>query len=254
VGAAENINIVTEKNKGYLKLALNCFTLLSASITTLLQSKISHPNLKITFISDTHGKHNELADMSGDMIIHAGDISSRGAKHEVIDFLDWFKDLDFKYKIFIAGNHDFYFEKALESEVRMLIPDGVTYLKDSGIEIEGIHIWGSPVQPEFFDWAFNRKRGAEIKGHWDLIPAKTDILITHGPPLSILDKTSRGLDVGCEELILVCERVSPKIHVFGHIHEAYGQLKQGGVHYINASVLDLKYRCVNEPIVLEYLS
>jgi len=208
--------------------------------------------MRITFISDTHGKHRQLNDMSGDMIIHAGDVSSRGAKHEVKDFLNWFKDLDFTYKLFIAGNHDFYFERAKESEVQVLIPKKVIYLNDSGIEIEGIHIWGSPVQPEFFDWAFNRKRGAEIKKHWDLIPANTDILITHGPPLGILDKTSQGLGVGCEELIIASKRVSPKIHVFGHIHEAYGQHKEGRVQYINASVLDLQYRCVHSPVVMDY--
>lgn len=46
--------------------------------------------------------------------------------------------------------------------------------------IDGLKIWGSPIQHEFFNWAFNRKRGKEIKKHWDLIPSDTNILITHG--------------------------------------------------------------------------
>ena len=46
----------------------------------------------------------------------------------------------------------------------------IIFLNDSGCVLENIKIWGSPVQPWFYDWAFNRTRGAEIKKHWDLIP------------------------------------------------------------------------------------
>src|SRR5579863_6916609 len=87
--------------------------------------------------------------------------------------------------------------------------NGVIYLDDSGIEIEGLKIWGSPVQPEFCSWAFNRKRGKEIARHWAKIPEDTQVLVTHGPPVGILDEVDRGIisgveggreHVGCEEL------------------------------------------------------
>jgi len=209
--------------------------------------------MKITFISDTHGLHNQLHLGSGEMLIHAGDVSNRGAKHEVEEFINWFADLDFEHKIFIAGNHDFYFEKASDAEVQQLIPDGVVYLNDSGIKINDKNIWGSPVQPWFYDWAFNRKRGAELKKHWDLIPENTDMLITHGPPLGILDKTTRGEKVGCEDLLHAVDRIQPKIHVFGHIHEDYGMKDQAGTQFINASVLNERYRMVNSPIELDFI-
>lgn len=207
--------------------------------------------MKVVIISDTHGQHGKLSLPQGDMILHAGDISSRGTGPEILDFLQWFAKLDFKYRIFIAGNHDFFFEKTNAEIIRSSIPENVIYLKDSGIEIEGIKIWGSPVTPWFFDWAFNRNRGAEIKKHWDLIPTDTDILITHGPAYKILDETIHGENVGCEDLLEKIKTINPKYYICGHIHEAYGIEKQDTTTYINASVLDQRYRIKNNPVVIE---
>lgn len=204
--------------------------------------------MDITFISDTHGLHAKLLLKGGDMIIHAGDVSSKGSLEEIDQFLNWFKDLDNTYKIFIAGNHDFYFEQAIDFEIDRLIPNDVIYLNDSGVSIEGIHFWGSPITPWFYDWAFNRQRGLDIKQHWDLIPYQTDVLITHGPPYSKLDKTISGQAVGCAELKEKINLIRPQAHVFGHIHEGYGQLDECGTQYINASVLDERYNLTNNPI------
>jgi Icc-related predicted phosphoesterase len=207
--------------------------------------------LKIIFISDTHGLHDQLILPKGDMIIHCGDVSKRGTETEITSFLTWYEHLDFKYKIFIAGNHDFFFEKTPTLKIDQLIPENIIYLNDSGITIEGINIWGSPIQPWFHDWAFNRQRGKKIKKHWDLIPNDTDILVTHGPPQNILDRTAYGEFVGCENLKSRIQEVKPRIHAFGHIHEGYGELLKGSVRYINASVLNLRYQMSNEPV--EYI-
>lgn len=207
--------------------------------------------MKIILISDTHTKHKDIKLPEGDILIHAGDISSRGRIYEVIDFIEWFTEQPHAYKIFIAGNHDFYFENKTEAEVQALIPSNIIYLNDSGCTIQGLHIWGSPIQPAFLNWAFNRERGAEIKQHWDLIPQNTDILITHGPPYGILDKTIRGEHVGCEELTKAVEMIQPKVHVFGHIHEDYGTINQGNTTFINASILNERYQTINEPVVFE---
>ncbi len=207
--------------------------------------------MKIVAISDTHGYHGQLCLPSGDMLIHAGDVSSRGSEREVLNFLHWFSDQDFKYKIFIAGNHDFFFERAEEERIKSIIPEDVIYLNDSGMTIDHITIWGSPVTPWFFDWAFNRHRGADIKKHWDLIPQNSDILITHGPVHGILDRTIQGKRVGCEVLKETIDRIKPKVHVSGHIHEAYGLEQTEDTLYINASVLDVGYRLVNEAVVFD---
>ena len=205
--------------------------------------------MKLVLISDTHGHHRNISLPKGDVLIHAGDITKRGLMGEVTDFLNWFGGLDYNHKIFIAGNHDFYFEDLSREVEDLIIPDGVTYLNDSGVEIDGVQFWGSPVQPRFYDWAFNRDRGEVIQKHWDLIPMTTDVLITHGPPYEILDMTNEGLRVGCENLIETLHRLQVKCHVFGHIHESYGAVENGNCFYANASVLDQHYNLVNEPIV-----
>jgi Icc-related predicted phosphoesterase len=206
--------------------------------------------MKIVAISDTHSKHKYLTDDllgDADMIICAGDISTRGGKSEVIDFLNWYSKLPYQYKILIAGNHDFIFEQ--EQTINSILEEypNIIYINDSGITINDIKIWGSPIQPYFHNWAFNRI-GTSIIKHWDLIPQDTDILVTHGPPMGILDKTIRGAEVGCPYLLEKVNIVKPKFHIFGHIHEAFGQEIIDNTHFINASVLDVRYNLVNHPI------
>jgi hypothetical protein len=214
----------------------------------------------LIFISDTHTKHYEidkqLREISENhpdaILVHSGDISYRGRIWEVEEFVEWYASLPFKNKIMIAGNHDFLFEKESEkaSEILERLGQGIIYLNDSGIEVEGLNFWGSPVTPWFHDWAFNRVE-EEINHHWELIPENTDILITHGPPHLTLDSTKSGLRVGCPILAEKISKLSNlKIHVFGHIHEAAGIVEKNGVIYVNASTLDLYYDVKNSPIIL----
>lgn len=207
--------------------------------------------MKVVAISDTHNKHDALVLPEGDMLIHAGDVSGQGKQLEVEMFLRWFSEQPFQHKIFIAGNHDFFFERMPESYIESMIPSNVIYLNDSGVTIKGVKIWGSPVQPWFYDWAFNRQRGSDILKHWDLIPKDTDILMTHGPVHGILDKTQSGNKAGCMDLLNTVRKVRPKFAICGHIHEAYGQETSLGTTFINASVLNLQYQLVNKPIVFD---
>ncbi|MCP4520162.1 MAG: metallophosphoesterase [Cytophagales bacterium] len=208
---------------------------------------------RIVMISDTHGKHHDIQLPTGDILLHAGDVSRSGKKTQIQDFLLWFSKQDFTHKIFIAGNHDFFFEKASLEEIKSIIPENVIYLNDSGIEIEGIKIWGSPIQPWFYDWAFNRQRGEDIQKHWDLIPKDTQVLITHGPPLGILDRTIHGQEVGCENLTNTIQQLKKlKIHLFGHIHEGYGMKQQSNITFVNASVLDVSYQLGHEILTFDF--
>jgi len=208
--------------------------------------------MKIVAISDTHGLHQSISLPEGDLLIHTGDLSKRGLKTEVEDFLNWFSAQPHRYKVFIAGNHDFFFEKEDIDDIQKLIPENIIYLNDSAAMIEGLKIWGSPIQPWFYDWAFNRQRGADIKKHWDLIPADTDILLTHGPAHGILDLTMDYRNVGCEELLKKIEAVKPKYHICGHIHEAHGVLEKEETTFINASLLNVHYRPVFKPFVFDF--
>jgi len=213
---------------------------------------------KITFISDTHGKHEYLTSKrmgnilgSGDILIHCGDVSNTGKSHEIKEFLDWFSNTDFTHKVFIAGNHDFGFQ-LVNTIAPEYIEKGVHYLFDSSVEIDGIKIYGSPWQPVFYDWAFNLPRGEKLAEKWAKIPGNTDILITHGPAFRMLDHVPSGMMVGCEDLFNRIMDIKPKIHACGHIHWAYGQKSFNDVDFINAAVLNERYEYENKPVVINY--
>jgi Icc-related predicted phosphoesterase len=204
--------------------------------------------MRIVCISDTHNQKVTVPD--GDLLIHAGDATLQGTVDEIIEFNAWFSALPHKHKIFIAGNHDWLFQ--LQPAIaRSLLDKGVVYLQDSSTVVEGLNIYGSPWQPRFYDWAFNLNRGSEMAEKWELIPAQTDILITHGPPNRILDLTMQGDHAGCEELIKKVEEIRPRVHIFGHIHEGHGTLEKSGTRFVNASNCDEGYRLVNAPIVFD---
>lgn len=217
--------------------------------------------MKIIAISDPHNKHNQVYKWleSADMIICAGDISGRGYAHEVENFFVWFSALPYKYKIMIAGNHDFLFEQYPEKAKEMM-PDNIIYLEDSSVVIEGLKIYGSPITPFFYNWAFNRFRGDDIKKHWDKIDIDTNILVTHGPPFGILDFVPNGRfqphnpsdNVGCADLReRIKELKDLKVHIFGHIHEEYGDETVDGVRYLNAAILDDRYMIAHRPHIFE---
>jgi Icc-related predicted phosphoesterase len=217
---------------------------------------------RITFISDTHTKHDKVSGFltGGDILVHAGDLTGRGYITEIENFMKWYDNINnYDTKVFIAGNHDFGFQDD-NQKLRGLLTGYKTidYLEDElmmvGEDYEDmIKIWGTPWQPEFHNWAFNLPRGEKLKEKWDMIPLNTDILITHGPPLGKLDYVRyTNENVGCEELMKRVEEVKPKIHVFGHIHEGYGYVFDGNTHFINAAVLNGRYEFRNKPITVDW--
>ena len=211
---------------------------------------------KITFISDTHTKHKHLTNdlPGGDILIHCGDISSRGYMNEIRNFLEWFDGIKgYEHKIFIAGNHDFGFQDN-PKECAKLLQDypTVTYLEDTSVIIDGIKIYGSPWQPRFYNWAFNVDRGWDIAQKWEKIPQDTDILITHGPLHGIVDSTYTGQRVGCEDLYKKVMEIKPKVHCSGHIHFDHGMKEIDGITFINACCLGEDYMYQNGPITLDF--
>lgn len=208
--------------------------------------------LKIVAISDTHCRHRSIKLPDGDLLIHAGDVTIHGKEPEVADFLNWFATQPHPHKIFIAGNHDFFFERNNESIIRSILPAGIIYLNDSGCKIDNLRIWGSPVTPWFYNWAFNKQRGQDILSHWQKVPENTDILIVHGPPYGVLDIVVNEKHVGCRDLLKTIQQVKPKLVICGHVHESFGTLKRMGISFINACQLNESYELVNKPVVYEF--
>ncbi len=219
--------------------------------------------VRIVAISDTHNYHKSVTVPPCDILVHAGDSTSRGYKHEVEDFGNWLRSLDqCTHKVCIAGNHDRSFEdtptQAREWLYGHMEPGtcGVHYLQDEEIVLNvggrDVRIYGSPWQPFFCNWAFNLKTPEELKAKWDLIPKGLDCLVTHGPPYKLLDKTSYGNEhVGCRELRKAIQRTKPKLHVVGHIHEGYGVARFGNTLVSNASSCTVRYNPTNPPLLFE---
>jgi len=221
---------------------------------------------KILCISDTHSKHAELVntfDMpEADILVHAGDLTGYGSENAVRKFLKWLGGLrQYTIKIFIAGNHDWLFErnglhgrKLVKEYANRYKENGeIIYLEDSGVERWGLKFWGTPVNRPFCDWAFNRPENKLIQ-HWKAIPDDIDVLITHDPPYMIKDFSHTGSNEHCGSPGLykeIKDRIKPKLHVFGHIHEQYGIAEIGETTFVNASSLDAGYKVVNPPIVVE---
>jgi Icc-related predicted phosphoesterase len=197
--------------------------------------------MRIVCFADTHGYHKELNIPDGDILIFAGDMFGypNGEAKQIKRFGKWMNQLNHAYKIMIPGNHDRIFERDYYYVTSLL--ENIFCLNDSMIGIGALKIWGSPITPKFFEWAFIRNRGEAIAKHWEMIPDDVDILITHGPPYGIMDVAPRmkpedDPHQGCKDL---SERIARlpnlKLHIFGHIHEGYGREEHNGVTYVNAS-------------------
>lgn len=215
------------------------------------------PNhVRVVCISDTHCRPVRVP--AGDVLVHCGDMTM-GGRDELDDFARWFNDIDIKHKVVIAGNHD----ELLDSERCAALGDEchldafrtsleAHYLEDSGCTVAGLRFWGSPFQPAYGDWAFQLARGEPCRERWSRVPAGIDVLVTHGPPLGRGDRCYNGKRAGCQDLLdEVQNRVRPRVHVFGHIHEGFGVSSDGVTDFVNAATCNLRYQPIHRPVVLD---
>ena len=214
--------------------------------------------MRITAISDLHGHLPELP--GGDLLIVAGDITARDEIGEYVEFGAWLDAQRYKRKVVVAGNHDNFMVDCAGDSM-----EDVDYLCDSGSEFGGLKIWGSPWTLTFPDMnshckAFTVDTEEELSEKWELIPRDVDILISHMPPFMVGDKLQGGRHVGSRSLygwLLYAGR--PHLHVFGHIHEGYGEHEvfngrdenHDMVVSINASIMNERYEPINAPITVE---
>ena len=215
--------------------------------------------MKIMFLSDTHGRHLEITELYGelpyvDIIVHSGDCTRYGEFEETDLFMNWFGKQNAMHKILVAGNHDFVLQQMDRRNWLLANNYGVTYLEDSFININGIGIYGSPWSPVYGMWAFMKQRNAELDEVWQKVPTdgSVDVLVTHTPRYGRFDVSVRGnYNVGCEMLANRINDIHPKVHVFGHIHECGGMIKEEtevpleGMISLNASLLDTRYYLSN---------
>lgn len=196
--------------------------------------------MTILHISDTHNHHRQLQDLpAADVMVHSGDFTLAGTENEVMDFMEWFCDLPYAHKVFIAGNHD---DCLFGADINGL-PDNCHYLYGNDVTIGGIHFFGIPMF-----------MGDDISGNYtkmlECIPSYTDVLITHQPPYGIMDKSGK-YHYGSKVLVEVIKQIKPQAHLFGHIHVANGQYQDDSVIYSNAALVGDDYELSHSPHLIE---
>ena len=210
--------------------------------------------MQILHISDTHTFHGTFPDdrFDGiDVVIHSGDCSNVRNPYinanEVLNFLEWYKSVPVKHKIYVAGNHDSSIEKRLIDKSAF---GDIIYLENNGVRLDGINFWGSPFTPTYGDWAFMKSR-QKLHQHWQNIPDDTDVLITHGPPKGVRDLTydSAGNLEQCGDTALMKRcfalKNTLKLVCFGHIHNMKGiDTNQGISHFSLTKTIFSNAACV----------
>jgi len=210
-------------------------------------------SMRVVAVADTHLFHDELTIPDGDVFIHAGDLCRCGGLDELEIAARWLSSLPHPTKVVVAGNHDWAFVES-PVEARRVLGPTVIYLQDARVTLNGLHFWGSPWQPEFNDWAFNLPRGPMLREKWELIPADTDVLVTHGPPHGIGDGSGGEPGgyggegrLGCQDLRAKAIEIRPMLHLFGHIHDAGGVWPICGTTFANVTT----WECERGPTVID---
>ena len=172
--------------------------------------------MTILHISDTHGMHHRLAPLpEAELLVHTGDITENGTEAEVLDFLNWLIPLPYIHKIFLAGNHDFCLLDATAIED---LPDNIHFLHNSGVTIDGTRFYGVEYNNPQID---------------ETLPV--DVLVSHEPPLGILD-FSDNRHWGSATLLGIVGECRPKLHLFGHVHARNGEYRSASTCFSNASM------------------
>lgn len=171
---------------------------------------------RIVAVSDTHDCNDHLPRPlpRGDLLVHCGDFSNTGSDAEFSRFDYWLSQAaagGFGDRIFcVAGNHDGP-KKRHGSTRANFLPNGnllEAQLAKQRLCPRGLRLYG-------ISWAGNCKALPE--------EPPVDVLLTHGPPYGILDANVGGHPSGDLSLNELLNRsVPPRLHLFGHIHEAYG--------------------------------
>lgn len=156
-----------------------------------------------------------------------------GSIQEIQAQLNWLKSLPHKQKIVVAGNHDTYLDPRSRITLSEKHREGILdwgdlhYLQHASVRLSfperggrSLSVYGAPQIPACGgkEFAFQYERGIDA---WsETVPMGTDVLVTHTPPKYCLDLPA---GMGCEWLGEECWKVTPRLHVFGHVHEGRGR-------------------------------
>lgn len=230
--------------------------------------------IKIVAFSDIHGYLPDNLP-SGDIALIAGDICPVHGSHNPTSQFHWLQNkfIPWCYKLinskkfnhlcFCSGNHDFVFETLLKAPKTFHIqwPNNVHYLCDSGIDIEGIKIFGTPWTHTFGNWAFMNSEDI-LNNYYISIPKDLDILLSHGPAYGLNDTVTQHSEwvfsdphIGSKSLLEHIKRAMPKRLITGHIHSANhnveklypNPMEDKFIECVNVSLVDETYKEIYPP-------
>ena len=207
--------------------------------------------MRLIVVSDTHGNHEKLGVLEGDVLVHCGDFCDGFCRDPGdIDKVDaWFAEQRFDLILCVGGNHDFEAEERFMAGERVL--RNAVWLLDDAYVYRGVKFYGAPWLPELQGWAFCRSE-RELRKKWAMIPNDTNVLITHTPPYGILDQPrSRPANRGCPHLLERVRQIRPSFHLFGHIHESAGIHSGDGTTFVNASVVGSSVKGVRSATAID---
>lgn len=216
---------------------------------------ISKVPTRVLILSDTHGD-DVLYDgvppgeKQIDVVIHCGDLTEESKLHEFRASLALLQRIEAPLKLVIAGNHDFTLDKTAFTDIiqssqkpieASLIKQefgefgealelltepsaGITFLHEGNHTFRLnngalLRVYASPYTPSKSNWGFTYSPNTD---HEWAIAKDTDIVVTHGPPQGVLDRTQSRERAGSPSLFAAVARARPMVHCFGHIHEAWG--------------------------------
>ncbi len=207
--------------------------------------------MRVCCIADLHGRLPDDVPEC-DLLVVAGDVQadSRADNERFLrrDFPNWLERQPARTIVGIAGNHDF----VARNWPSIFRSFPWVYLDNDGATAAGLKFWGSAWTPRFGPWAF-MDEDENLAEAWARIPDDVDVLVTHGPAYGFLDRTADGARAGSITLRRrLLELAALKLHVCGHIHDAYGtDVISTGAVVVNASLVNERYEMVNTPIAVE---
>jgi Icc-related predicted phosphoesterase len=208
--------------------------------------------MRIVIISDTHGAHENLGPLKGDVLIHCGDFENlfRQESGAIEQIDDWFGRQNFELILCLGGNHDLAMEKRVQSGQPLL--KNATFLTEGEVIHRGVKFFGASWVPMLDGHAFFLD-DERLEDAWDRIPDDVDVLMTHTPPAGILDVSSTGLRLGCKYLAARLKDLSPRLHCFGHVHASRGHRIIGDTTYLNATSVNSNFQIAHRPFEFEWV-
>lgn len=221
--------------------------------------------MRICAMSDMHGQY-DFEVKPCDMVLICGDIVPLRIQNYSKDSEEWFKtffipwcnNLPCEKVVFIAGNHDFLFQRH-EDRVRMALEgqDKIVYLNCEYYEYKGKIIYGTPWCKPFGNWAFMETIDKSEERYKDV--EHFNILMSHDASYGISDVLLQkdcwwadGTHIGNHALRNLVDKVKPQLALAGHLHSCqHEKTMHGNTEVYCVSLLNENYEMVYEPLYID---